>query len=128
MSERRDTEDLLKMYTQKMGKPLGPFFHHLWQDLARLHLSWNEYVPLFGANKKRVDDLNKAAHNFFGMVQDMWWNDILLMLWKLTDTDTRTLSILRLPGFVPSAMQRSSTRRLRPRFQPASSPTRFATT
>ncbi len=34
MAENLDGNDLLKMYTAKMGKPFGPFFHHLWQDLA----------------------------------------------------------------------------------------------
>ena len=57
MSETRDGDDLLKMYTRKMGKPLGTFFHHLWQDLAHLHLKWNEYVPLFGRSKARIDSL-----------------------------------------------------------------------
>jgi hypothetical protein len=46
------------MYTRKMGKPLGTFFHHLWQDLAHLHLKWNEYVPLFGRSTARIDSLN----------------------------------------------------------------------
>lgn len=102
MAENLDGDDLLKMYTAKMGKPFGPFFHHLWQDLAHLHLQWNEYLPLFGANRSRVDTLNKAAPHFFGMVQDVWWNDLLLRLWKLTDKDTRTLSVLRLPELAPA--------------------------
>ena len=49
-------------------------------------------------SKARIDSLNRAAPNFFGMVQDMWWNDLLLMLWKLTDKDARMQSILRLPS------------------------------
>ena len=65
--------------------------------LAHLHLKWNQYVPLFGTSKARIDSPNRAAPNFFGIVQDMWWNDLLLMLWKLTDKDTRTLSIRCLP-------------------------------
>lgn len=122
MSENRDGDDLLKMYTTKMGKPLGPFFHHLWQDLARLHLSWNEYVPIFGRSKARIDDLNKVAPYFFGMVQDMWWNDLILILWKLTDKDTRTLSILRLPGFAPVSLHAE----LKPKIKDAVAACKFA--
>jgi hypothetical protein len=77
------------------------------QDLAHFHLSWNEYVLLFGKNRAGIDALNKAAPNFFGMVQDMWWNDLILMLWKLTDRDTRTLSILRLQDMMPAGLRTS---------------------
>ena len=52
MSETRDGDHLLRLHTQKMGKPLGTLFHHLWQDLADLHLKWNEYVPLFGRARR----------------------------------------------------------------------------
>ena len=47
----------------------------------------------------------RAAANFFGMVQDMWWNDLLLMLWKLTDKDARMLSIVRLPELAPVSLR-----------------------
>jgi hypothetical protein len=104
MSETRDGDDLLNLYTQKMGRPLGTFFHQLWQDLAHLHLKWNEYVPLFGTSKVRIESLNRAAPSFFGMVQDPWWDDLLLMLWRLTDKDTRTLSICRLPDLTPVSL------------------------
>jgi HEPN superfamily AbiU2-like protein len=101
MSEQPDADELLKRYTDMMGKPLGPFFHHLWQDLATLHLKWNEYRPLFGTNEACFATMNRAAPGFFALVYDMWWHEILLTLWKLTDDDDRTLSIRRLPPMVP---------------------------
>ena len=60
ISENRDGDDLLKVCTTKMGKPLGLFFHHLWQDLAHLHLSLDEYVPIFGKSKARISDWTVA--------------------------------------------------------------------
>jgi hypothetical protein len=122
MSDSRDEADLFKMYTAKMGQPLGPFFHHLWQDLAHLHLTWNEYLPLFGKNQARFDTMNKAAPGFFGLVHDMWWNDILLMLWKLTDKDTRTLSVLRLPDLTPASLHAA----LQPKIDDAVAACKFA--
>ncbi len=116
-----DTE-LLSMYTDKMKKPLGPFFHHLWQDLAHLHLSWNEYLPLFGKTQARFDTMNKAAPGFFTMVHDMWWNDIILMLWRLTDSDKQTLSILRLEGLVRVGLRDE----LRPKVEHAVAACKFA--
>jgi hypothetical protein len=122
MAANGETDDLLKMYTKEMGRPLGPFFHHLWQDLAHLHLKWNEYLPLFGRSKDRVDDLNRAASGFFFLVQDMWWDDILLTLWKLTDKDPRTLSIRRLPSMVRPA----SRAQLKPKIDAAVLACKFA--
>jgi hypothetical protein len=124
MSESRAADDLLTMYTDKMGDRLGPFFHHLWQDLAHLHLKWNEYLPLFGRSEARFNTIMKAAPGFFGMVYDMWWNDILLMLWKLTDKDTRTLSILRLKELTPVILQKE----LEPRVAAAVAACEFAHT
>lgn len=52
VSEQREPDDLLDLYTRAMGKPLGPFFHQLWQDVAALHLKWNEYLPCSGRIKR----------------------------------------------------------------------------
>ena len=42
----------------------------------------------------------------------MWWHDILLKLWTLTDKDTRTLSVRQLPEMVPDALRPELTSRI----------------
>jgi hypothetical protein len=89
-------DELKARYIEKMGQPLGTAFHHLVQDLAHLHLKWNEYLQLFGRGQERVDLLNRSAPLFFRIVQDTFWDDILLGICRLVDVDHRTLSVLRL--------------------------------
>ena len=55
------------------------------QEAAFLHLKWNEYVVLFGTGPERVDLLNRAAPGFFHLVQDSWWDDLLLHISRMTD-------------------------------------------
>lgn len=49
--------------------------------------------------------MNRAAPGFFALVYDMWWHDIVLTLWKLTDENEKTLSIRQLPGIVPEPLR-----------------------
>lgn len=70
---------------EKMGTELGAIYSALWQDLARAHLHWKEYVELFGTNPERIELLNRAAPRFFRMLQDELWETSLLNLTRLTD-------------------------------------------
>lgn len=70
---------------EKMGKPLGEIYSALWQEVALIHVRWNEYTALFGTNPKRIDVLNEAAPYFFRMLQDELWDTTLLNLARLTD-------------------------------------------
>lgn len=99
-----ETADQTKArYLRLMGHPLGEHFHELLQDAARLHLKWNEFLPLFGGPKNRIDDLNKAASGFFYLVQHAWWYDIILHIFRLTDQNRLVLSIPKLA--VPPELQ-----------------------
>lgn len=66
------------------------------QDAASLHLTWNEFLPLYAGPKSRVDDMNKAAPGFFFLAQNAWWNDIILHIFRVTDPDRKVMSILKL--------------------------------
>jgi hypothetical protein len=93
-------DEVKTRYIEKMGQSLGTTLHHLVQDLAHLHLKWNEYVALFGHSADRVDVLNRSAPLFFRIVQDALWDDVLLGICRLVDDDRRTLSVLRLKALV----------------------------
>jgi hypothetical protein len=53
-------------YIDKMGEPLGTQFAELWQEVARFHMKWLEYVELFGTKESRFDLMNQAAPCSFG--------------------------------------------------------------
>ncbi|MFZ1965300.1 MAG: hypothetical protein WAU78_17860 [Roseiarcus sp.] len=89
----KDETQVKDEYVQRMGNPLGSLFSALWCELAWLHVKWGEYVELFGTDAKRVELLNRAAPNFFGIVQDVLLDNILLHIARMTDepgTGTRT--------------------------------------
>jgi hypothetical protein len=92
-------------YIDKMGKTLGEPFHYLMQDAALLHLRWNEYVALFGAGPQRVAQLNRAAPGFFHLVQDSWWDDLLLGIARITDDRADVLSVVHLPKLAKVAIR-----------------------
>jgi hypothetical protein len=68
-----------------MGEELGSVYSDLWQQVAELHLKWSEYVVLFGTKESRVELLNDTIPSFARMVQDSFWEDVLLHIARLTD-------------------------------------------
>jgi hypothetical protein len=72
-------------YIAEMGEPLGTQFAELRLDIASLHLTWLEFVELFGTKTSRIELLNNAAPHFFRMVQDRLWEAVLLHIARLTD-------------------------------------------
>jgi hypothetical protein len=84
-----------------MGQALGALYSELWQDVARLHSDWEEYVVMFGTNPGRIDLLNRSAGHFFRVVQDSLWERTLLHISRLIDPPKSAgkpnLSIQRLP-------------------------------
>ena len=68
-------EQVRQDYIGKMGERLGTIYHALWVETVDLHGKWDEYVELFGTSPKRIDLLNKAAAYFFGVVQNVMWQD-----------------------------------------------------
>lgn len=72
-------------HLEKMGDELGSIYHALWQEMAWVHLKWQEYTELFGRKEARIKLLNRSAPTFFRIVQDVLWGDILLHIAKLLD-------------------------------------------
>jgi AbiU2 len=94
-------------YVTKMGEPLGTRFCALWEQVVWLPIKWNNFAELFGTKPTRVELLNRAASSFFGMIQDVLWNDILLHISRLTDPPKRPrLTIRSLPSLIPDPINR----------------------
>lgn len=96
-------EESKKRYVEVMGDDLGNQYAALWQEVVYLHRKWTEYLVLFGTKRTRIPILNKAAPTFFRMVQDVFWDDTLLHIARLTDapksgTNKTNLTLRNLPA------------------------------
>jgi hypothetical protein len=111
MAEEHTPEQLMERYMSTMGKDLGEAFHHLMQEVARLHLKWNEFNTLC-LSPERIRSLNRAAPGFFWMVQSAWWNDILLHICRMTDRGTDKLSVRHISKLISVLPVREATERL----------------
>jgi AbiU2 len=98
-------DEVKSNYIERMGEKLGTQFYALWQEFNWLAMKWGKYEVSYGGGSKRLDLLNEAAPTFFGMVEDVLWEDMLLHISRLTDPpasgkDKENLTIQRLPGLV----------------------------
>ncbi len=100
----RTAQEAKQHYIEKMGPDLGSHFAALWQEVASLHMKWEEYVALFGTSPERVETLNKTAPKYFRMLQDVLFEETLLHIGRLTDVPRvagkQNLTIQRLPDMV----------------------------
>src|ERR1700682_6481294 len=106
MSEKSSVE-AKQDYVDAMGEPLGVQYAELWQEIAHLHLTWLEFVDLFGKKTGRVELLNNAAPYFFRMVQDRLREAVFLHIARLTDParslgnkDKTNLTLQNLPELI----------------------------
>lgn len=116
MSNTRSPEEAKQNYISVMGEPLGMVFHALWQEVARLHRVWSQYVELYGTKPSRVDLLNDAAPLFFRIVQTTLWEQTLLHIARLTDPPSSAgksnLTIQRLSDLIEDQDAADQVRRI----------------
>jgi len=87
-----------------MGLELGELHFLLWKDLTWVHLEWKQYRELFGTSESRIDLMNKTAPRFFGSLERVLWQDVLLTLSRLSDPagtgGQHNLTFRRLPEHI----------------------------
>lgn len=98
-------EQMKENYVSLMGAPLGEVFYELMQDVARLHLKWNEFLGLFAATPEQIATLNRASPGFFYLVQEAWWDDLVLHIFRMTDDDRKVLSVLHLKRLIQPSIR-----------------------
>lgn len=82
-----------------------PVYAALSWELVRLHAKWGEYRKLYAHSPERIELLNGTAAFFFGVVQDVLWDDVILGLARITDkpvtSKKQNLTIQRLASMLP---------------------------
>jgi hypothetical protein len=88
-----------------MPSQLGELHYELHNEVAWLHLKWRDFRALYTTSPATITLLNESAPAFFGNLQRMYWEDVLLHLCRLTDpiksAGKETLTILRIPTLIP---------------------------
>lgn len=106
MGTYQDSDEIRRNYVEKMGDPLGGYFFLLSQEIVHLHFKWQEFIRLFGEDPANIDILNQAAPLFFKTVQDIWIQDIMLHIARLTDPPESgrkgktNFTLMRLPQLI----------------------------
>lgn len=107
MDRELKPDELEAEYVTSLGPELGRVFCALHNELAWLHLKWEQYTELYGTKPKRIEILNASAPVFFRVVQDALWEDTLMHLSRLTDPaqspgkgDRRNLSVNALADLI----------------------------
>ena len=99
----RTAEESLEKYKKSMGDELGTVFFWILQETYYVSSLWNQYETLF-ERSERITLLNDSGGNFFGNVQRVFFEYVLLGIGRLTDPlktgKKENLTILQLPELV----------------------------
>ncbi|MFV0543177.1 MAG: hypothetical protein ACK5L8_05725 [Marinicella pacifica] len=100
----RTIKEVRNDYLLSMGSELGMRFFELSRKLTELHVRWQQYRQLFGADEETIRLLNRTAGLFFKIVQDELWDSVLLGISKMTDSpatgSNKNLTVLSLPPLI----------------------------
>lgn len=110
-NRNKNSEETKEEYIEKLGKALGPVYYALWCEVVSVNWTWNEFLVLYGSKPSRIELFNKSASFFFRTVHNVFWDNTLLHIARLTDPakscGKENLSLQRLPGMVSKDLRES---------------------
>lgn len=84
-----------------------PVYAALSRELIWLYAKWGEYRKLYAHSPERIELLNGTGAFFFGVVEDVLWDDVILGLARITDkpvtSKKQNLTIQRLALMLPES-------------------------
>ncbi len=103
-------------YVRAMGSDLRQLCVELRDDVDWLRRKWSSFQELFGKGQERIDLLNRAASNFFYFLNQLFFEDAMLHLCRLSDPpktrlrtgDRDNLSVLALSALVSDPVLKAS--------------------
>jgi hypothetical protein len=97
-------EELRERCVNDLGEEFGAAYYAISQDITWLHAKWAHYEQLYTRSPARLRVLNRAADHFFGFLQGMLLDDLLLQLARLTDppksVGKENLTLQMLPNLI----------------------------
>lgn len=104
-------DEIEARYAAVLGTEFGKVYYELVNELVWLHDKWREYRSLYARSDERVELLNQAASRFFGQLDGILWEDVLLHICRLTDRANagghKQLSVRRLPPYIADSRLRA---------------------
>jgi len=104
MATTRSEAEVKDDYLAAMGKDLGLAFFQLYRKLTELHVVWQQYRQLYGADDDTIQLLNRTAGLFFKIIQDELWDSVLLGISRMTDPpstgSSKNLTIQSFPALI----------------------------
>ncbi|MDC7127310.1 MAG: hypothetical protein PQJ46_17235 [Spirochaetales bacterium] len=98
-----EQEKILNHHKEILGNDLGKLYYSLKNTLFSLQIKFQMYMSLYGS-KETVDILNEFQGAFFGEIQDILLDDIILHINKLFSysgkRDNKVLSFFCLPDLI----------------------------
>jgi hypothetical protein len=85
MSKDLSPEEVKNRYEKVFPGETGKLFHHIWNDVANLHLNWQNYRTLYGTSPETIELINKIATSFFKKNERIMRNDVVMRIARLTD-------------------------------------------
>jgi len=68
----------LRKESKPYPRELETVFEKIKYQVVVLHSRWIIYRQLYGTSKERIELLNESAVEFFWIIQDVLWDEILL--------------------------------------------------
>ena len=84
VSKSRMNDIVRERYQKLLGQEFGEVFYELRVGWLLALARYDEFSRLFGS-RKHVEHLNAIGGGFFGDVQHIFWDDLILRLCRLTD-------------------------------------------
>ena len=97
MTRKFESNEIRQQYIDKLGAKFGTMLADIHEEWALALDRYQELMDLFGTSKERVALLNALGSAFFGDLQEVLSNDLILRLTRLTDTGSRSVSVHHLP-------------------------------
>ena len=91
------SEETRQQYIDEFGRELGEMFCDVNDEWVGALDRYQELMQLFGKSEEQVAMLNAVGGRFFGDIQEVLSNDLILRLTRLTDKNRGTVSVHRLP-------------------------------
>ena len=93
-------EETKQKYIDELGADFGEMLYNVEEEWTHVLNGYQEFMELFGRDERRVALLNALSPGFTHILQVELSNALILGLCRLTDTDTRSVSVYHLPGFI----------------------------
>ena len=92
-------QDSKQYHIQKLGNEFGKLFHEVYSEWVWACVRHEEIEALFGTQEK-CDILNTVDPRFFGDVQRLFWNDLMLRVARLADKRRDAVRVQSIERFI----------------------------